>query len=106
MLSAKSRYLAIDTHHRANQIALDAKALDVKLDSLTDASKDAQESEATFTATNTTDDHLGRTEIMLGNSEAAKRGKFTSSQTGVNPNVWPWIIGIGIVVLILVIGSK
>ena len=44
------------------------------------------------TITNTHDDSLGRTEIIVGNTDAAQKGKLTRSQTGHGDNTKVWII--------------
>jgi hypothetical protein len=47
---------------------------------------------AHVTITNTKDDSLGRTEMILGNTEAARAGKLSRSQQGFSYNAWMWIV--------------
>ena len=50
------------------------------------------------------EDSLGRTEVIVGNTEAARKGKLTRSQTGFGDNITLWVVlaGIAAVVIVLV----
>jgi len=73
---------AIDVDSRTHEIARDTRALDVKLRTLNELAQHSTASGTSFTASSANDDAIGRTEILIGNTEAAKSGKLTKSQTG------------------------
>jgi hypothetical protein len=53
------------------------------------------------TVTHTQTTKIGRTEIKMGNTEEAKSGRLTSSQTG-DRNWTPYYIFAGIVAVVLI----
>jgi hypothetical protein len=81
-LKIRSAEKMIDNQDRATKIAMDVRGLDAKLRTMGETGAEMANNGVSFTATNTQDNELGRTEVMVGNSEAAQRGKFTRSQVG------------------------
>ena len=72
----------IENKQKAIELVVDVQAMGEKLNIMGEQTKVASESGATITITNTKEDSAGRTEIIMGNSEAAQKGKFTRSQQG------------------------
>lgn len=54
------------------------------------------------TITSTSDDSIGRTEAMIGNTETAKVGKLSRSQAGLK-DLSPLWIGVGVFIIIVII---
>ena len=73
-----------------------------QLAQFTKAVADSTEQNAAVTITNTKDDSLGRTEMILGNSEAAHAGKLSRSQQGLMDNAKFWAL-IAVIVAVVVV---
>ena len=91
----------IGVGQRAAEVVVDTQALDKKLETMATHTSAVAKDGGAVTITSTSDDAIGRTEIMMGTSEAAKKGKFSRSQTGQKdvPIIW---IGLGVFVIIIV----
>ena len=92
----------IQVQIRAADIAIDAKALDVSLGTLSKHTEEVAQSGQSVTITQTRDDKLGRTEIIMGTSDAAKRGKLTHSQIGGRDYTPIWIV-VGLIVFVMLV---
>ncbi len=101
-LKKKYSEAMIDVVKKAAEVGVDTRALDVKLRTMADHTKDiATEPDASITITATQDDSIGRTEVIMGTSDAAKKGKLTRSQTGQRDLTLVWI-GLGAFVIIVI----
>jgi len=60
----------------------DLQALHFKLNTIVDAAARATEAGVATTVTNTTDDSTGHTEVIAGNSDNARAGKLSMTQSG------------------------
>lgn len=81
---------------------IDAAVLKKTLNDLADVTIEVSESGNAVTITHTQSTKVGRTEVMMGNTEQAKSGKLSKSQTGVKD--WtPYYIFAGILALIIII---
>ena len=95
----------IDVRLRAATLGIDASALGETLRTLADATQSVSETEgASVTVTHTQDSSLGRTEIIMGNTEQAQRGRLTKSQGGDRDWTPYYVIGGLIVIAIVAIG--
>ena len=92
----------IDIRHKADELRVDVGALSATLTSLGDAVADINASGNSATISHTQDSSAGRTEIMVGNTEKAAKGKLSRSQTG-EFNWIPVCIGGAVIVAIIVI---
>lgn len=95
---------SMEVVERGQKIAIDAKALDLKLGTMSEEAKRASEAGLSVNITNVKDDELGRTEIIMGNTEASAKGQLTRSQKGLKDNTLAWLIFI-IIVLAIVTGT-
>ena len=82
----------IDIGLRAKELNVDIQALDVELSSWTDRAAKAKQDGLSVTVSNATETSVGRTEIMIGNSEVAQKGRLSKSQTGEDDWGGPIII--------------
>ena len=95
----------IDVRLRAASLGVDVTALGETLRQLAEQTKEISETEgASVTVTHTQDSSLGRTEIIMGNTEQAQRGRLTRSQGGDRDWTPFYVIGGLIVVAIILIG--
>ena len=95
----------LDIRLRAAQLGVDVTALGQTLHHLAELTRQISETEgASVTGTHTQDSSLGRTEIILGNTEQAQRGSLTKSQGGDRDWTPYYVIGALIVVAIIAIG--
>ena len=85
----------IDLDRRAKEIGVDVLALDRTLKSMAETTQSVSASNDAVTITNTQDNSIGRTEIIMGNTEHAMKGKLSKSQTGER-DLQPYLIGLGI----------
>lgn len=100
-------------------VDIDAKAKDAQIElhqssenmrAMSNTVKDMVDSGASGTISNSVTNSLGRTEIMMGNTETAARGKLTRSATGESDNAVKIMMIIGVfavvIALIFVMGQK
>ncbi|HUV59168.1 MAG TPA: hypothetical protein VMW09_03545 [Desulfatiglandales bacterium] len=92
----------IEVAHKAAEVGVDTRALDAKLGTMAAHTKEvADQPDASVTITATQDDSIGRTEIIMGTSDEAKKGKLTRSQTGQRDLTPVWI-GLAVFVIIVI----
>ena len=94
----------VDVRLRASSLGVDVTALAATLKTLVQTTEEISAAEgSSVTITHTQDSAAGRTEIIMGNTEHAQRGKLTRSQTGDRDMTPFYIIGVAIVIGIIVI---
>lgn len=91
----------LDVSAKAHQMKVDSDALRATLSSLSNTTNEAAQDGNSVTITHTQQTSIGRTEIIMGNTDQAKTGKLTRSQTGERD--WtPYYIGGGLLALVLI----
>lgn len=97
----------IDLSRTANDLKAHNASLAMLLDSLNSEAAKATQSNVSMTATHTQTTPIGRTEIVIGNTDRAASGKLSTSATGVPDRVL-WIVGIiaTAMIIIAVIASR
>lgn len=100
-LKVKAGEAMIEVGKKAAEQGIDTKTLDQKLGTMAEHTEEVSKAGGSMTITSTQDDSIGRTEIIMGDSEAARKGKLTRSQAGGKDltNVW---IGLGVFVVIVI----
>lgn len=101
-LKAKHAEKAIETRDREARLITDVQALGASMRTLGDNTVDLAEKGIGVTVTNVRDDNLGRTEIIMGTSDAAKSGKLSRSQKGLGDPTLMWM-GFAIAILIILV---
>lgn len=91
----------LDVGRKASELNVDVATLRNTLDTFSQTALRAQEEGTSVTITHTQTTAIGRTEISMGNTDAAKTGKLTRSQTGERD--WTPIYVIGGIVAVVVI---
>ncbi|MCY3820130.1 MAG: hypothetical protein OXH52_12330 [Gammaproteobacteria bacterium] len=94
----------IDLDLRARELDVDIQALDTELTSWTGQAAKAHEDGLSVTVSNATETSVGRTEVMIGNSEAAQKGRLSRNQTG-EENWGPIIAIVSIIAGALLLGA-
>lgn len=91
----------MDISKKAQELHVDAAVLKKTLDDLSDTTREVSDSGNAVTITHSQTTKVGRTEVMMGNTEQAQSGKLSKSQTGEKD--WtPYYIFGGILALIII----
>lgn len=94
----------LDLGAKAQELGVDTNTLRLTLDQLAATTREVSESGNSVTISHTQTTKIGRTEIKMGNTEEAKSGRMTRSQTGDRDwNPYYIFAGIGALVLIALI---
>jgi hypothetical protein len=91
----------IDIDKKARELKVEGDSLKYTLETLGNSAKQNIDSGAAITLTHSQTTKVGRTEIKIGNTEEAKTGKLSSSQTG-DTNWTPYYILGGLVAIVLI----
>lgn len=92
----------LDISKKAQELHVDSAALKKTLNDLSDTTRDVAESGNAVTVSHTQTTSVGRTEVIMGNTEQAQRGKLSKSQTG-EKDFSPYYIFGGILALIIIV---
>jgi hypothetical protein len=91
----------IDIAKRAHELHVDVGVLKSTLDTLANTTREVSESGNAVTVSHTQTTKIGRTEIKMGNTDEARSGKLSKTQTGERD--WnPYYIFAGIAALVLI----
>lgn len=94
----------LDINRKATEMHVDVAALSAALGTVSDTTLQAAKDGNSVTASHTQTTSIGRTEVIMGNTDAARVGKLTKSQTG-EFNWTPIYIIIGIIALVMIANS-
>jgi hypothetical protein len=91
----------IDIAKRAHELHVDVGVLKATLDTLANTGREVAEAGNAVTISHTQTTKIGRTEIKMGNTDEARSGKLSKTQTGERD--WnPYYIFAGIVAIVLI----
>jgi len=91
----------LDISKKAQELHVDVGALKASLGTLTDTTRTLAQDGNAVTVSHTQTTSIGRTEIIMGNTDSARVGKLTKSQTGERD--WtPIYVIFGIIALVLI----
>lgn len=85
---------------KAADMATETQALGAKLSTMSDETKKIAEGGGSVTISNVSEGSIGRTEIMMGTSEAAKKGRLSKTITGERDYT---LVYVGLVIVVVVI---
>lgn len=91
----------IGVNKKAQELVADAGALNHTLGTMAHHTNEVAAAGQSVTITHTQDTSLGRTEIIMGTSEAAKQGKLSRTQTGSVDHT-NLLVGVALVAVVLV----
>lgn len=92
----------IEINHKAHQLGVDEESLRSTLENLNNTTRDATDLGAHVTMSHTQSSSIGRTEVIMGNTKQAERGKLSKSQTG-ETNWTPFYIIATIAAVVIII---
>lgn len=99
-LRIKHAEAMIGVNKKSQELVADAGALNHSLGTMAHHTSEVANAGHDVTITHTQDSSLGRTEVIMGTSDAAKKGRLSRSQTG-QPD--PTYLIAGVVVLVIVL---
>ena len=91
----------IDLAKKAQEFKIDNASLAMVLDSFNTEAAKATQANVSMTASHTQTTTIGRTEVVMGNTDRAASGKLSASAVGA-PDRLLWIIGICAVAVVIV----
>lgn len=91
-LQMRQAQALIDIHKKAQELKVDVGALDAGLSSMVQHTKQVSEAGDSITITHSATTSLGRTEVIMGNTDTANKGKLTRSQAGLKDNTLIYVI--------------
>ncbi len=91
----------LDISRKAQELHVDVATLKNTLDHLAGTTREVSEAGNSVTITHTQTTKIGRTEVSMGNTEAAQTGKFSASQTGERNWTPYYVIGALIAVVLI-----
>ncbi len=91
----------IDLQRKLIELGFENQAIDKRIGDMTDRIATAAKDGTSATITGAYQDTLGRTEVIMGNTETAAKGKLTRSQTGEKDmTIWYILIAAAVIVII------
>lgn len=98
----------LDTSRKANEMGVEVGTLRNTLGTLADNTKQMSQDGLSVTATHVHNSQFGRTEVIVGNTETAGKGKLTKTQTGERDWTPFYVIGglIAVVLIAIALGGR
>lgn len=91
----------LDLARKAQELHMEVGALKAALGTISDATQEVTQNGNSVTISHVQNSSTGRTEILIGNTDKAKAGRLTASQTGERD--WtPWYIFAGLIALVMI----
>jgi uncharacterized lipoprotein YehR (DUF1307 family) len=100
-LQIKANEALIDLNKKAKEANIDIQGTKVNLDNLNETVKDSTREGTSITVTHTQTTSVGRTEVVMGNTERAASGKISRSGAGLEDNTTKLLIGGGVIAIIV-----
>jgi hypothetical protein len=100
-LQIKANEAKIDLQKKAQEANIDIQSMKVNLDNLNDTVKDSTREGTSTTITHTQTTSVGRTEVVMGNTERAASGKISRSGAGLEDNTTRLLIGGGVIAIVV-----
>lgn len=106
LITQKAFDAKIDIHKKAQEAQIDIQGTKLNLDNLNATVRESSRDGTSITVTHTQTTSVGRTEVIMGNTQKAAAGKISRSAAGLEDNTMKIIIAIAVVALILVLVLK
>ena len=94
----------LDIDRKARQMGMDTMIIKKNLDDFVETTRQANADNTSITLAHTQDSSVGRTEVIMGNSDRAQSGKLTKSQTGQTDWTPLYVIG-GLIAAVAIIAA-
>ena len=91
----------IEVNALALKYGVETQALAAALRNMSQETVTASKENTHITMTRTQEDSLGKTEVIMGNTETARKGKLTRAQSGLPDYTLAYIIAAVVIVIIL-----
>lgn len=95
----------IDLHRKAQELQVDIHALDSALSEMSKHTAEVSKAGDSVTMTHSQTNTMGRTEVIMGNTEKAAEGKLTKTQTGEDDNTLKYVIIAAIVIIVVAMAA-
>jgi hypothetical protein len=93
----------IDIARKANELHVDVVTLRNTLGALAETTRQVSQDGNAVTVTHTQTTAVGRTEIIMGNTDTASKAKMTRTQTGTETNWTPYYVFAAIAAVVLIV---
>jgi hypothetical protein len=93
----------IDIARKANELHVDVVTLRNTLGALAETTRQVSQDGNAVTVTHTQSTAVGRTEIIMGNTDTASKAKMTRTQTGIETNWTPYYVFAAIAAVVLIV---
>jgi len=91
----------LDVGKKAQELHVDIAALDNSLKTMSGTAKEVADDGNAITISHTQTSSVGRTEVIMGNTDRARTGKLTKSQTGEHDWTPYYVIGVLIAAVLI-----
>lgn len=91
----------LDIHKKAQELNVDVQALDKTLGTMASQTEQVSKAGDSVTMTHSHTSSLGRTEVIMGNTEKAASGKLSKSQTGEDDNTLKYVLIAAAVIIVV-----
>ena len=91
----------IDIQKKAHELKVDVAALGGGLNTMAQSTKDVSEAGNSVTISHSMSTSFGRTEVMMGNTDTASKGKLSRSQAGLKDMTMYYVVIAAVVVVVL-----
>nr|BDD45653.1 hypothetical protein 1 [Desulfobacterales bacterium] len=91
----------VEIAKKAGDMAVETTALGAKLSTMADETRNIADAGGSVTISNVSEGSIGKTEIMMGTSEAAKKGKLSKTISGDKDYTF-YYIGLAVFALIVI----
>ncbi|MGE4070691.1 MAG: hypothetical protein AB7E72_05900 [Lysobacterales bacterium] len=92
----------LDIAKKAQELHVDSAALRKTLDDLAGTTREVAETGNAVTISHTQTTSVGRTEVIMGNTQQAQSGRLSKSQTG-EKDYTPWYVFGGILAFVIIV---
>jgi len=98
----------IDLKKKAEELKMDVGALDAALGSFNDQTSRATQEGSSATINHSQTTSLGRTEVVIGNTDRAAAGKLSKTATGAPDKtvIIVGIIAVAAIIIAIIVGTK
>jgi hypothetical protein len=106
LLTQKAFEAKIDINKKAQEAQIDIQGTKHNLDNLNSTVRESSKDGTSITVTHTQTTSVGRTEVIMGNTQKAAAGKISRSAAGSEDNTMKIVIAIAIIAVVIVLIVK
>ena len=106
LITQKALDAKIAISNKAQEAQIDIQGTKLQLDNLNAAVRDSSKEGTSITVTHTQTTSVGRTEVVMGNTEKAASGKMSRSAAGLEDNTLKILLAVVVGVVLLALFLK